>query len=249
MNYINPPAESPQNVTHKTFHSQLMSHEIGYNIYLPPGYEESSEKYPVAYHFHGWTGNESSEIWPLEKVYKSNRAITVFPNNSPVIEDFENLPVESMIISELLPYIDGEYRTDAARENRSVSGFSMGGGMAFYYAVKYPELFASVTAYAGTYHHYYHKDSHTVGVAPEKAAELYENMMREERYLEENNILYVIRQNAEKIRGKLHMKIHVGTADVLFCDNEILHLYLEALHIPHEYVVFEGIGHELVGIL
>ncbi len=249
MNFINPPTESPQNVTHKTFYSQLFNHEVGYNIYLPPGYEESGEKYPAAYHFHGWTGDESSEIWPLEKVYKSKRAITVFPNNSPVIEAFENLPVESMIINEFIPYIEGEYRMDAARENRSVSGFSMGGGMAFYYAVKHPELFASVTAYAGTYHHYYHKDSRTVGAAPEKAAELYETMMREERYLEENNILHVIRQNAEKIRGRLHIKIHVGTADVLFCDNEILHLYLESLNIPHEYIVFGGIGHELAGIL
>lgn len=249
MKFVNPPAKPPQNVTHETFYSQLYNHEVGYNIYLPPYYEESDEKHPVAYHFHGWTGSESSEIWQLEKVYKSNRAITIFPNNSPVIEDFENLPVESMMINELFPYIDGKYRTDTARENRSVSGFSMGGGMAFYYAVKHPGLFSSVTAYAGTYHHYYHKGSNTVGVAPEKAAELFENMMKEERYLEENNILYVIRQNAEKIRGKLHIKIHIGTADVLFCDNEILHLYLEALHIPHEYIVFEGIGHELAGIL
>ncbi|SFJ83000.1 Putative esterase [Paenibacillus sp. UNC496MF] len=249
MNYINRPTESPENVTHKTFYSELFGHEIGYNIYLPPDYEKSGKKYPVAYHLHGWTGNETSDIWTLEKVYSNKKSITVFPNNSPVIEDFENLPVESMIINELIPHIDREYRTNATRENRSVSGFSMGGGMAFYYAVKYPELFGSVTAYAGTYHHYYHKDYHGVGEEPEKAAELYENMMREERYVEENNVLYVISQNAEKIRAKLHIKIHVGTADVLFCDNEILHLYLNSLNIPHEYIVFEEIGHEMVKIL
>jgi len=201
MNFINPPTESPQNMTHKTFYSQLFNHEVGYNIYLPPSYKDCGEKYPVVYHLHGWTGNDSSEIWPLEKIYKSRRVITVFPNNSPVVEEFENLPVELMIINELMPHIDGKYRTGTARENRSISGFSMGGGMAFYYAVKHPELFSSVTAYAGTYHHYYHKGSHTVGVAPEKAAELYENMMREKRYFEENNILCLIRQNAEKIRA------------------------------------------------
>ncbi len=37
MNFVNPPAESPQHVTHKTFYSQVLNHEIGYNIYLPPG--------------------------------------------------------------------------------------------------------------------------------------------------------------------------------------------------------------------
>ncbi len=249
MDYINPPTESPKNVTHKTFYSELFSHEIGYNIYLPPDYEKSGKKYPVAYHLHGWTGNESTDIWTLEKVYSNRQSIIVFANNSPVIENIDNLPVESMIINELIPHIDGKYRTDATCENRSISGFSMGGGMAFYYAVKYLELFASVTAYAGTYHHYYHKDYHGVGESPDKAVKLYEDMMREKIYLEENNVLYVIRQNTEKICGKLHIKIHVGTADVLFCDNEIMHLYLDSLNIPHEYVVFEGIGHEMDKIL
>ena len=89
MNFINPPDKLPQNITHKTFYSQLFDHEIGYNVYLPPGYEDNNKKYPVAYHLHGWTGSESSEIWTMEKVYRNKRAIAVFPNNSPVIEDKE----------------------------------------------------------------------------------------------------------------------------------------------------------------
>ncbi|MCK5129951.1 MAG: hypothetical protein KAQ68_08870 [Clostridiales bacterium] len=249
MNFINPPKKSPQNVTHKTFFSQLYNHEIGYSIYLPPGYEENNDKYPVAYHLHGWRGNESSEVWPMEKAYENRRAITVFPNSSPVIDDIDSLPVEKMLIGELIPYIDEKYRTIPRGKNREISGFSMGGAMAFYCFVKHPELFASVTAYAGTFHHFFHKDSHTVGVAPEKATELYENMIREERYLEKNNVLYFIRQNADKIRGNLQISIHVGTSDVLFCDNEIIHLYLDSLNIPHEYKKFDGVAHELDLIL
>jgi enterochelin esterase-like enzyme len=251
MNFVNPPAESPQYVTHKTFYSQVLNHEIGYNIYLPPGYKDCGEKYPVAYHIHGWTGNESSEIWPLEKVYKNRRAITVFVNAISSEDNYFDalLQIESIIIKELIPHIDGQYRTDATRENRMLSGFSMGGNMAFYYVVKHPELFGSVTPYAGTYHHLYHKEYRTVGVAPEKAIELYEDMMREEWYLEENNILCLVRQNAEKIRGKLKIDIHIGTADILFCDNEILHLYLDSLNIPHEYRKFEEIDHDLEKIL
>ena len=122
MNFINP----PQNIIHKTFYSKLYNHEVGYNIYLPSDYEDGNDKYPVAYHLHGWMGDESSEIWTMEKVYKNRQAITVFPNNSPVIEAFENLPVESMIITELIPHIDAHYRTVTTREGRSISGFSMG---------------------------------------------------------------------------------------------------------------------------
>jgi len=249
MHFVNPPAKAPQNVKHRTFYSASLDHEIGYNIYLPPGYEESGEAYPVAYHLHGWTGHESSELRPMKKVYKNRRAITVFPNNSPVIEGFDDLPVEDMLIGELIPLIDREYRTDPARESRSISGFSMGGGMAFIFAVRHPELFGSVAAYAGTYHHYYHKGYNGVGAAPEKAAGLFASMMREERYLEEDGILHALRQNAEKIRGKLHISMHIGMADVLFCDNEIMHLYLRSLDIPHTYRIFEKAGHDLKKIL
>lgn len=251
MNFINPPIELPKYVTHKTFYSQLVHHEVGYNLYLPPDYEESAKRYPVVYHLHGYGGNESSDIWVLEKVYQSRDAITVFANATSSDNGYTNnmLPIESMIITELIPHIDTLYRTVATREGRSLSGFSMGGAGAFYYAVQYPELFGSVTAYAGTYHHFYHKDSRTVGVEPGKAAELYENMMREERYLEPGGILHLLRQNADKIRGHLQITLHVGTADVLFCDNEILHLYLDSLHIPHEYRQLEGAAHELDQIL
>ena len=251
MNYINPPAEAPQGVYHKTFYSHVLNHEVGYNIYLPLDYETSGQKYPVAYHIHGWTGNESSEIWPLEKIYRNRRAVTVFVNAISSEDNYFDalLQIESIIIKELIPDIDGCYRTDITRENRMLSGFSMGGNMAFYYAVKQPELFGSVTPYAGTYHHLYHKESRTVGAAPEKAIELYEDMMREKWYMEENNILCLVRQNADKIRGKLKIDIHIGTSDILFCDNEILHLYLDSLNIPHEYRKYEEIDHDLEKIL
>ena len=251
MNFINPPAASPQNVTHKTLFSQILNHEIGYNIYLPPDKENSEEKYPVVYHIHGWTGNESSEIWPLEPVYKSRRAITVFMNAISTEESYLDAlkQIEAVLITEIIPHIDSRYRTEPIRENRRLSGFSMGGNMAFYFAIKYPDLFSCVTPYAGTYHHLYHKGSETVGTESEKAAELYEEMLREKRDFEENNILSLVRQNADKIRCKTKIDIHIGTADILFCDNEILHRYLDALNIPHEYKKFEGIDHNLGMIL
>ncbi len=251
MNYINLPTKSPENITHRTFYSQILNHEIGYNIYLPPEYLESEERYPVAYHIHGWQGNESSEIWSIEKVYRSRQAITIFMNAISLENEYFDalLQIEAILIKELIPHVDGQYRTNATRENRMLSGFSMGGAMAFFYAVKYPGLFGSVTSYAGTFHHQYHKDYNGVGETPEKAIELYEKMMYEERYLEKKNILCLVRQNADKIRGDLHIDIHIGTSDILHCDNEIMHLYLNSLNIPHEYVKFVGSEHNLDKII
>ena len=248
MNFTNPPAAAPKNVFHKTFYSHLAGHEVGYNIYLPPEYETGGREYPVVYHLHGWQGSESSEIHAMEKVYSSRQAITVFPNLSLPVEDLEHFPVEIMILQELIPYIENTYHTAADREGRALSGFSMGGGMAFYYAVKYPELFSAVTAYAGTYHHYFDQGFLTVGADAGKAAELRE-LIRQAQNHSEKNILDLLDRNADNVREKLRIELHVGTADVLYCDNEILRLHMESLGIPHVYKTFAGVEHTLGGIL
>jgi len=247
MNFINPPKKSPKNMIHRTFRSNLLGCEVGYNIYLPPDYKKSGKNYPVKYHLHGWKENESTGIWALEKTYDS-KTIVVFANSCDDGYIGGELPIESMIITELLPHIDAQYRTET-REKRLISGFSMGGAGAFYYAVKYPELFGSMTAYAGTYHHFYHKGSRTVDVPVEKAAEIYAEMLEKQWDTEKDGILYMVKQNAEALRRMTSITLHVGTADVLLCDNEILHLHLNALDIPHEYKIFDGIGHELAKII
>ena len=249
MSLINPPDKSPERVYHRTFRSELVGAAIGYNIYLPPGYDEGNDRYPVAYHLHGYMGNESSEIWAMEKVYRNINAITVFANGTPDNGYLDGkLPMESIVMTELIPHIDSTYKTIAERGYRSISGFSMGGAGAFYYAVTNSELFGEVTAYAGTYHHFYHKGSETVGVDAECAAIILEDMMQSERYLEAGNVLCFVRENADKIRSRVRIALRVGTADILYCDNEILHLYLNSLNIPHEYRIFEGVGHELARI-
>ena len=250
MNFINPPENAPENITHKAFFSKLIGHEIGYNIYLPPGYADGGKRHPVAYHLHGYRCNESSDLQALEGVCRAREAITVFVNATAENGYLDGvLPMESFIITELIPFIDSEYRTLASREHRSLSGFSMGGAGAFYYAAKYPELFSAVTAYAGTYHHFYHKSARTVGVAIEEAAGIFATMMREKRYLEEDGIMCLVRQNSENIRDKVRIVLHVGSNDGLLCDNEIMHLYLNSLNIPHEYRLFDGAGHKLDKII
>lgn len=248
MNYINPPANVPRNITHHTFYSKLYEHELGFNVYLPDGYKESSERYPVFYHLHGWMGDESSEIQTMHPVCCVRNAITVFPNSSPVIEERENLPVEDMLIRELIPLIDSLYRTQADRENRSISGFSMGGGAAMILAIKHPDLFSSVIAYAGTYHHYfYYTDFRTVGAPIEKAPAFYQDLLFADAPIEKS-ILKLVAQQADAMR-EMQISLHIGTKDVLYCDNEILRLHLEKLGIPHAYKTFEGADHHLAAIL
>ena len=88
-----------------------------------------------------------------------------------------------------------------------------------------------------------------MGEPSEKAAKLYQEMIREKRDFEEGNILCLVRQNADKIRGNLNIQMHIGTEDVLICDNEIVHFYLDSLDSPHRYTKFAGAAHELDKIL
>jgi predicted peptidase len=54
-----PVPELPAGVTHHTFRSESMKREVGYCLYLPPGYEKDTQRrYPVI-DLHGTGGNGS----------------------------------------------------------------------------------------------------------------------------------------------------------------------------------------------
>ena len=181
MQYVNIPENLPKNVSHTTFFSHLYNHDSGYCIYLPADYEINVKSYPVHYHFHGWQGDECLEISIMESVYQNSDAIFVFPNISLELCDEKDLPVEQMIFEELIPQIEQNYRVTS---EKTVSGFSMGGGMAVWFALKHPHVFSDVIAYAGTFHHYYHKDYMTPFVSVEKAERCLQKVGFGERYAE-----------------------------------------------------------------
>jgi len=231
VSFINPPKEPVPNVTHKIFYSELIKHEIGYNIYLPPKYN-GEQQFPVFYHLHGWKGNESSDIRNLESVYTVRNAITVFPNATRENGYRDDIyPIESMFINELIPHIDVTYKTIATREGRAISGMSMGGGGAFYYAAKYHELFGAVTAYAPTFHHFFHEEYDSFGESPEHAADLFNKLLQYEaagtKFFEPNALMSIVKQYADKLRSRTKIAIHIGTEDILYCENELMHLYLD----------------------
>ncbi|MBE6658961.1 MAG: hypothetical protein E7604_11045 [Ruminococcaceae bacterium] len=242
MNYINPPDILPEGVRHTTFFSRLYNHELGYAVYLPDNYDTSRKAYPVHYHFHGWQGGELSDITAMEPLYRNSETIFVFPNVSPELDAEKDLPVEQMFFEELIPHIESQYCTSA---QRTISGFSMGGGMAVWYAVKHPGVFTDVIAYAGTFHHYYHKDYMTAFQPVERAEELYSGMRREKWESDRNLLSWFDRTPADAIR----LSIRIGTEDPLYCDAEVLHRHLLTLDFPHEYRIIDTAGHTLADII
>lgn len=149
-------------LVHRSYQSASIGQEVGYNVWLPPGYENSRDRYPVLYFLHGAGGNENSDaggvaalLRGLIREKKISPVICVFPNGA-LRSGYRDHPdhrimVETMIVKELVPLIDETYRTIPTRENRAIFGFSMGGGGAVRYAVKYPDLFAAAGAWGGAF--------------------------------------------------------------------------------------------------
>ncbi len=159
-------------------YSSVFSAQRNYRIFLPPGYNENiTKRYPVIYFFHGWAqryfgsmgkgysdydkGDENNgdniEKFVSENdviVVKidglnqfSNEAINLSPYNVSTITTFRQFP---NYFKELIHYIDGRYRTIQNREQRAVSGLSMGGFMCFWLAAKYPDLVSAAGNFCGS---------------------------------------------------------------------------------------------------
>ena len=149
--WVNPPKPGvlPTGMTHHTYRSKVMGCEVGYCIYLPPGYDqEPNKRYPVIYNLHGAGGNEvhsQNNAKVLQEGIVSGKLppmIMVMPNGGQYsfYKDSYDKKVmaESTLIGELIPHIDQAYRTIAARHGRCIEGHSMGGRGATRLAMKHP---------------------------------------------------------------------------------------------------------------
>jgi S-formylglutathione hydrolase FrmB len=129
-------------------------------VYLPPGYETGTQRYPVLYLLHGIVGTykdftEWLKIAPaMDALIAAGTRpfIVVMPNGGNVYGGafYSNSPVvgnwETYITSELVAKIDREFRTHARASSRGIAGHSMGGFGAINLGMKHPDVFGSVYA-------------------------------------------------------------------------------------------------------
>lgn len=111
-------------------------------VYTPPGYEKSTQRYPVLYLIHG--GGDTAISWPtvgrandiLDNLIAEKKAlpmIVVMPSGwtpkggQVMTSDATKDPFNDEMIKDIIPFIDTTYRTTATPEARALSGLSMGG--------------------------------------------------------------------------------------------------------------------------
>jgi enterochelin esterase-like enzyme len=250
IKWVNVPKDPPRGVQHHVFRSACMNRDVGFSVYLPPEYESSpGRRYPVIYWLHGSGGNEAqglAQAVSFQTAIVAGQvppAIMVFPNGGSRTEyrDWreQNVMPETMIIRELIPYIDEHYRTKAAPFGRALEGMSMGGNGALKLALKYPEMFGSVVAIAGSYRRL-RLDGFYPGVAP--AQELWISKLAQ-WYSPEDDVFVLADKNLPRL-GHLRIRLLVGSIDISVQDSEALHTHLRDLSIPHEYEMLLGVRHD-----
>ncbi len=218
-------------VTHHTLESQSMKRTVGFNVYLPrPYHDDPDRRFPVVYFLHGAGGTETSDAGLARLVDEEIQAgriepcIYVFPNGGKRsgYRDWQsgNVLSETLIMKELIPHVDREFRTIADRRQRGICGFSMGGGGALRLALKYPQHFCAAASLAAAI------DDGAEGHAGE-------------------NVFTYLQQNSEKIRSSLKLWMVVGDQDFLFSRHAPFVSELDQRDVSHSYRVLQGEGHNL----
>ncbi|TWT64280.1 alpha/beta hydrolase [Rubinisphaera italica] len=245
--WVNPLPErfKSDRLEHATFVSSSMKREVGYCIYLPEAYSESqqsAERFPVVYYLHG--GRPGSELKSIglvplidEQISSGKVApmIYVFVNGGPVshynMPDREQAMGEDVFIKELIPHVDGKYRTIAKREGRGLEGFSQGGRGTARIMFKHPELFISAAPGGGGYE------------TEKKISENdgYENPHL--RFTPGYNTWDLAREYAKSPEPKLNILIHVGTKGFNYENNLAYMEFLDSLKIPYSKVIVPEAPH------
>jgi S-formylglutathione hydrolase FrmB len=146
-------------------------HERPVYVYLPPGYDESADRYPVVYVIQGYTGHVA--MWFNRTAFRrpfpeladdvfaegdTPPAIVVYADawtslgGSQFLDSPATGPYHSYLCDEIVPWVDAHFRTLAAPAHRAITGKSSGGYGAMITPMLRPDLFGALATHAGDAH-------------------------------------------------------------------------------------------------
>jgi enterochelin esterase family protein len=159
------------------YRSNTLDTQRRMHVYTPPGYDGTSERYPVFYLLHG--GGDEDSGWStigragfivdnLLAAGKAKPMLVVMPKGS--LPRPANMPAmtpgttpspeavaamaalqnrfTSELMKEIVPFVEKNFRVVADRDHRALAGLSMGGGQTLQVVTSNPDQFAYVAVWS-----------------------------------------------------------------------------------------------------
>jgi enterochelin esterase-like enzyme len=234
-----------------TVNSTILKMERKFAIYLPEGYNQSDQSYPVLYLLHGSGDNQTGwvQFGQVQQIAdqtiaqgRAARMIIVMPDADTGRRGYFNdirgdFDYEDFFFKELIPHIEKNYRVRTERRYRAVAGLSMGGGGTIFYTLHHPDMFAAAAPLSAS------TGSWNIEQAKTRLPNAKLTNQQIETYYKRHSIEELIKAASEdelKQIKQVRWYISCGDDDFLSEGNSLMHIAFRKSEIPHEYRVKDG---------
>lgn len=134
-------------------------------VYTPPGYDKNqSERYPVLYLQHGWGEDETAWMNQgranliMDNLIAEGKIdpfiiVNTYGMTNEIkfggLRNFDITPFQTVLVDELIPYVDEHFRTIPDQAHRAMAGLSMGGMETKDITLNKPEVFSHYALLSG----------------------------------------------------------------------------------------------------
>lgn len=218
--------------------SRALGGKLRFEVYLPPGYDDTTTRYPVIYFLHGLPagpdGYRGGGFLEPALVRLGRPAIVVAPQGSrtPAADPEYLGGWETAITRELPAAVDARYRTIRDRSGRALVGISAGGYGAMLLALHHLDRYAVVESWSGYFH-----PTNPEGTAPLDLGSTRANARASAH-------TYVKTLKRRLAATPTFIGFYVGSGDARFrSENEQLHRELQGAGVAHVFRIYSG-GHD-----
>jgi len=221
-----------------SIYSNSMHTYINAVVIKPDSYKKRKNSFPVVYLLHGYSGNYSNwitKVPELNKYADTYQTLIICPDgafsswyfDSPIDTAYR---YETYIATEVVKFIDKNYRTIADKNHRAITGLSMGGHGALFLALRHAAVFGAAGSMSG-------------GVDLSESRSRFDIIKRiGDTILQAKNWhdLSVINVIENYTTTALKIIFDCGDRDIFIEGNRRLHQKMQQLKIKHEYIERPG---------
>jgi len=256
------PVTAPR-VQYRTFQSAAAGTSVSFHIYTPPTYDlQPLRRFPVLYWLHG-AGSTTAGIGPMTGWFSNAMAlgllppmVIVYPNGTPYGMYCDaadgSTPIETVIINELIPHVDANFRTIAAQSGRILEGFSMGGYGTGRLGIRHSGLFCGISMLAAAPLQVdFPNAPPDAPIPPARRDMIFKDVWNSDPalVLAANPWTLAAVHAPALTANDVLIRITIGGDDSGLAPNIDFHNRLTGLGIPHTFNMYPGVGHQTIPLL